>query len=128
MMKCIILLIMVVTTSVLVGCGPEKDQLNVSNKILFLDKGLNKDINVVRQVSDRIEGGLLRIRTQFRNREKDDLWIDIQVSWRDGQGFEMYKTNWEACHIPVGIVVDHDICSMRSDVTDYEFRMRLRQR
>jgi len=122
-----VLLIMIAATT-LIGCGPEKNQLSVSNKILFVDKGLKNDISIVRHVSDRIDGNLMRIRTQFRNRDDDALWIDIQVSWRDSQGFEKYKTNWASFQVPAGIVVDHDISSMNADVADYEFRIRSRKR
>ena len=123
-----LLLIMVLATGILVGCGPEKKQLAVSNKILFVDKSLKNDIAILRHVADRIEGNLMRIRTQFKNSEDDIQWIDIQVSWRDAQGFEKYKTNWAAFQVPVGIVVDHDISSMNSEVADYEFRIRSRKR
>lgn len=119
---------MVLSAATLIGCGPEKNKMVVSSKILFVDSGLKKDIRIVRHVADRIEGNLMRIRTQFKNSEDDIQWIDIQVSWKDREGFEKYKTSWAAFQVPVGIVVDHDISSMNADVADYEFRIRSRKR
>ncbi len=113
--------------AVFAGCD-EKKELRVSEKILFVDRDLGDDIRVVRHVADRIEGDLLRLRTQFRNRDDEARWVDIQVSWRDAGGFELYKTNWAAFRVPAGVVVDHDIASMRADVADYEFRIRSRER
>jgi uncharacterized protein YcfL len=122
-----ILFITIACAAAMCACG-EKNEIRVSDKILFVDSELREDIRIVRHVSDRIQGNLLRVRTQFRNREDENIWIDIQVSWRDSEGFELYKTNWAAFQVPVGVLVDHDISSMRADVADYEFRIRSRER
>jgi len=110
------------------GCGDEPAKVEVRSPmyphILIVDKPLGSQVQIVRQLSDRAEGNLMRVRTQMRNRTKDSLWIDIQVLWKDKDGFELYKTNWAPKHLPPGLVEDHDIVSMRSDAADYEFRIR----
>jgi len=107
-----------------IGCREEPARLEVAPHILFVDKPMIGQVEIVRQVTDRVEGNLLRIRTQFRSRAKDGLWIDIQVAWKDKDGFELYKTNWAPKHVPAGVIEDHEIVCMRDDVADYEFRIR----
>lgn len=106
------------------GCSPEPVRIEAAPRVLLVDKPLSSQMEIVRQVPDRVDGNLMRIRTQMRNLTKNSLWIDIQVVWKDKDGFELYKTNWTAKHLPPGLAEDHDIVSMRSDAADYEFRIR----
>lgn len=127
----LVLLLGVVSVCMPVGCEPKlavkplmRDQsLKTPGEVVFLD-GLNSKSQIVRQISDRIEGDLLRIRTQLRNTTGNDLWVDVQVVWKADDGFELYKTNWAPLHLPVGTTAQHEIVSMRSDVADYEYRIR----
>ena len=125
-----VLLLGVASVCMPAGCGPKlavkslSDQaLNTPGKVVFLD-GLNSKSQIVRQISDRIEGDLLRIRTQLRNTTRKDLWVDVQIVWKADDGFELYKTNWAPLHLPVGTTAQHEIVSMRSDVANYEYRIR----
>ncbi len=126
-MKTIAFIVLACLSTLATGCGEEPARLEVAPNILFVDPGapgLTGQVEIVRQVKDRVEGNLLRVRTQFRSRAKGGLWIDIQVAWKDKDGFELYKTNWAPKHVPAGVIEDHEIVCMRDDVADYEFRIR----
>ncbi|NBB95254.1 MAG: hypothetical protein GVY16_05895 [Planctomycetes bacterium] len=127
----VILLVLLVSLPAVVGCD-EKPKVQASSMaaggvkpspIRMLDHA-DRKVTVVRHVTRRIDGDLLQLRTQFRSRDKNGTWIDIQVAWKDADGFELYRTPWAALHVSAGVVTDHDIASMRSDVDTYEFRIR----
>lgn len=105
------------------GCDDSPKEIFVDgNSVLFYD-GLYGDVTIVKQVADRVPGNLTRIRTQFKNREDDSIWIDIQVVWKDSDGMELYKTSWQSFHLPAKTVEQHEIASLRP-VAQYEFRIR----
>lgn len=111
------------TLSVLGGCDDSPKEILVDgNTVLFYD-GLTGDVTMVRQVADTISGGLTRIRTQFKNRDDDSVWMDIQVVWKDKDDMELYKTSWQSFHIPAKSVEQYEIVSLRP-VDHYEFRIR----
>ena len=111
-------------TAVLVGCNAQPHRADDSGRVLIESTNLKGLVMVARQESDRIEGGLLRVRTEIDNKKKENIWVDIQVVWKDAKGFKMYETNWAPLMLPARHVTSHEIASMRSDVADYEFRIR----
>ncbi|HNX26660.1 MAG TPA: hypothetical protein PKK48_04560 [Phycisphaerae bacterium] len=105
------------------GCDDSpKEMLVDGNMVLFFD-GLQKDVKIIRQISEILPGGLTRIRTQFKNTDDDTKWIDIQVVWRDADGMELYKTSWQSFHLPGRSVEQYDITSLKP-AASYEFRIR----
>ena len=117
----------ILTAAAGLGAGCEAQTITPpgsEGRIQIAGSTLAAHIRVVQQDSDRIEGGLLRIRTELKNRIKEDLWVDVQVVWKDGQGYEVYKTNWAPLYLPARLVQTHEVASLRPDVADYEFRMR----
>ena len=114
----------VVLAAALVGCNAEPKRMDNSGRVLLESSMTKHNVYVARQESDRIEGGLLRVRTLLDNKEKENVWVDIQVIWKDDKGFEVYKTNWATLMLPARYVSTHEIVSMRADVADYEYRVR----
>jgi hypothetical protein len=55
---------------------------------------------------------------------KHNVWVDIQIVWKDAKGFKVYETNWAPMMLPARYVSTHEIVSMRADVADYEYRVR----
>jgi uncharacterized protein YcfL len=108
----------------LVGCEANPKRADLSGRILLEDGHLGRVIQMVRQDSDRIDGDLLRVRTEIRNRTDDDLWVDVQMVWKDEQGYELYATNWAPLFLPARYVTKHEVASLRPDVVDYELRLR----
>jgi len=108
----------------LLGCNAEPKRMDDSGRVLLESSMTTHNIKIARQESDRIEGGLLRIRTLIDNKEKENVWVDIQVVWKDAQGFKVYETNWAPVMLPARYVTTHEIVSMRADVADYEYRVR----
>jgi uncharacterized protein YcfL len=111
-------------TVLLVGCNAEPKRADDSGRVLIESFTLKTLIKVVRQESDRVEGGLLRVRTVIDNKKKENIWVDIQVIWKDDKGFKVYETNWAPLMLPARYATTHEIVSMRADVADYEFRIR----
>ena len=108
----------------LAGCEAQPKQMDAHGRVLLEGDRMAGVVRVVRQTSDRIEGGLLRVRTLIKNRTKEDLWVDVQLVWKDKDGYEMYTTNWQPCFLPARLETTHEVASMNADVADYEFRMR----
>jgi uncharacterized protein YcfL len=108
----------------LVGCNAEPKRADQGGRVLLENSTVKHNVQVARQESDRVEGGLLRIRTELDNKEKENVWVDIQVVWKDASGFKVYETNWAPLMLPARYVTTHTIVSMRPDVADYEYRVR----
>ena len=106
------------------GCEAKPKRVDDQGRVLLEGYTVSRYVSVVRQESDRVEGGLLRVRTDLKNKKKENLWVDIQVVWKDAKGFEVYKTNWAPLMLAARYVTTHEIVSMRADVADYEFRVR----
>ncbi|MEZ4819598.1 MAG: hypothetical protein R3A45_06785 [Bdellovibrionota bacterium] len=43
----------------------------------------------------RLESGQLEVIMEIQNKRNKDLWADIQVVFKDSDGVEVDKTNWE---------------------------------
>ena len=108
----------------LVGCNAQPKRVDEAGRVLLESTNLKGLVKVVRQESDRVEGGLLRVRTELDNKKKENLWVDIQVVWKDAKGFKIYETNWAPLMLPARHVTSHEIVSLRADVADYEYRVR----
>jgi len=108
----------------LLGCNAEPKRADEAGRVLLESSMTKHNVKVARQESDRIEGGLLRVRTLLDNKEKENVWVDIQVVWKDATGFKVYETNWAPLMLPARYVSTHEIVSMRADVADYEYRIR----
>ena len=108
----------------LLGCNAEPKRADEAGRVLLESSITKHNVKVARQESDRIEGGLLRVRTLLDNKEKENVWVDIQVVWKDATGFKVYETNWAPLMLPARYVTTHESVSMRADVADYEYRIR----
>jgi len=108
----------------LAGCEANPKEVDPEGRAVLEGKRMSYLVRVVQQSSDRIEGDLLRVRTLIKNRTKEDLWVDVQIVWKDAQGFEVYKTNWAPLFLPARLETTHEVVSMRADVADYQFRLR----
>jgi uncharacterized protein YcfL len=108
----------------LCGCNAAPKRADQDGRVLLESSTTKHNVLVARQESDRVEGGLLRIRTLLDNKEKQNVWVDIQVVWKDASGFKVYETNWAPLMLPARYVTTHEIVSMRADVADYEYRVR----
>jgi len=106
------------------GCEAKPKRVDDQGRVLLEGYTVSRYVRVVRQESDRIEGGLLRIRTDLKNTHKQNVWIDIQVCWKDAKGFTAYETSWAPLMLPARYETTHEIASLRADVADYEFRIR----
>ena len=108
----------------LVGCNAHPHKADEQGRVLLENTAVKTHVEVLKQVSDRIEGDLLRVRSLLHNKSKENVYIDIQVVWKDADGFEIYKTNWAPFFLPARQDTTHEIASMRADVADYEYRIR----
>ena len=120
----IVLALVVAPAVALAGCNAEPKRVDDSGRVLLESSVTTHNVKIARQESDRVEGGLLRIRTLLDNKEKQNVWVDIQVVWKDAKGFKVYETNWAPLMLPARYVTTHEIVSMRADVADYEYRVR----
>ena len=110
-------------SAMLGGCDDSPKEILIDGNTVLIYNGLDDKVVILRQITERLDGGLTRIRTQFKNRDDDKLWIDIQVVWRDSNGMELYKTSWQSFYLPSQRVEQYDITSLKP-VHSYEFRIR----
>ena len=109
----------------LAGCEANPKMVDQQGRVLF-ESGtdVGHHVRVVRQESDRVEGNLLRVRTDLKNRAEEDVWIDVQIVWKDAKGFKLYETNWAPLMIPARFTKTHEVVCMQPAAVDYEFRVR----
>ena len=96
-------------------------------KVTILDKKdqrMHRKIHVVRQRARRLDNGILEVQIAFENAAKYDIWADIQVVFKDSQGFEIEKTNWQPFLFTKGAVTDFRANSMNSKAEDYQVFLR----
>ena len=86
-------LLAVAASIALLGCNAEPKRVDEGGRVLLESSMTKHNIKVQRQESDRIEGGLLRIRTLLDNKEKQNVWVDIQVVWKDASGFKIGRAH-----------------------------------
>ena len=110
--------------AVLAGCEAKPKQVDQAGRVLLEGFTVSQYVSVLRQESDRVEGDLLRVRTELKNRKKENLWVDIQVVWKDAQGFALYETSWAPFMIPARYTKTHEIVSINPQAADYEYRVR----
>lgn len=115
---------------VLTGCGPFLPHQPMSrpiqedNVITFLDLPLAMWLRVSAHQSSRLEGGLLQARMRIENILDSDRWVDIQIIFRDKDGFEVEKTNWEPIMLHRRRVTDYQINSLSPKPVDYRILVR----
>lgn len=115
---------------VLTGCGPFLPHQPMSrpiqedNVITFLDLPLAMWLRVSAHQSSRLEGGLLQARMRIENILDSDRWVDIQIIFRDKDGFEVEKTNWEPIMLHRRRVTDYQINSLSPKPIDYRILVR----
>lgn len=113
----------------LAGCEVHPERVDSSGRVLMQSgTDVGHHVRVVRQESDRVKGDLLRVRTDLKNKVMEDVWIDIQVVWKDEKGFTLYETNWAPFFIPGRFTKTHEIVCMRPGAADYEYRLRKPQK
>ena len=68
-----------------------KDAPQETERVLLLDHRLTRFLNIVKEKTSRTPGGQLKVRIDMENEENKDVWCDVQVIFRDGEGFEIEK-------------------------------------
>lgn len=111
------------------GCGPYKPDVNKSpmqetEKVILLDHGLTYYINIVKQKANRLDGGQLEVKMELQNEEDKDVWVDIQTIFRDKDGFELEKTDWEPIMLHRRTVTSFKKNSLNPAAADYRVLIR----
>ena len=124
-MRCLAIALIAGLAVGLAGCEVHPERVDSSGRVLMQSgTDVGHHVRVVRQESDRLEGDLLRVRTDLKNKVMEDIWIDIQVVWKDAKGFKLYETNWAPLMIPARFTKTHEVVCMQPAAADYEFRVR----
>lgn len=92
--------------------------------ITFLDLPLKLWLRIVNHQSVRNDAGLLVARMKIENFLDSDRWVDIQIIFRDKDGFEVEKTNWEPVFLHRRKVTDWQINSLSPRPADYRILVR----
>jgi hypothetical protein len=112
------------------GCGPFVPMepmtrpVQEDSQITFLDLPLKLWLRVASHQSSRMDGGLLLARLKIENFLDTDRWVDVQVIFRDKDGYEVEKTNWEPIMLHRRKVTDYQINSLSPRPVDYRILMR----
>jgi hypothetical protein len=109
--------------------GPFKPEVNPTpmqdtEKVVLLDMALARYLNVVRHKGERLPGGQLEVKLEMENEEKGNVWADVQVIFRDKDGFELEKTNWEPVQFQGRTVTNFKKNSLNSKADDYRVLIR----
>lgn len=131
-MKRLMQAFLIVVTLLLVGapaCGPYRPEVNTNpmqstEKVVLLDYALARYLNVVRHKGGHLEAGQLEVNLEIENEENNDVWADVQVIFRDKDGFELEKTNWEPVQFHRRTVTTFKRNSLSAKADDYRILIR----
>lgn len=114
----------------LTSCGPFRPIEPVSapvqeeSIITFLDLPLKLWLRIPSHQTSRMESGLLVAKVKIENFLDTDRWVDIQIIFRDKEGFEVEKSNWEPILLHRRKVTDYQINSLSPKPADYRILVR----
>lgn len=114
----------------LMSCGayrplsPMTPAVQEDSAVTFLDLPLKLWLRVAAHQSSRTEGGLLQARLKIENFLDTDRWVDVQIIFRDKDGFEVEKSNWEPIMLHRRKVTDYQINSLSPKPVDYRILVR----
>ena len=115
---------------VLAACGPFTPMEPMSapvqeeSVVTFLDLPLKMWLRIAAHQTVRQDSGLLQARIKIENFLDTDRWVDIQIIFRDKDGFEVEKTNWEPIYLHRRKVSDYQINSLSPKPADYRILIR----
>ena len=101
-----------------------KDPLQEKEKVVLLDGALTRYLNVVKYHASRLPAGHLEVKLAIENEENKDVWADIQVIFRDTEGFELEKTTWEPVQFHRRSVTTIKRNSLSAKAADYRVLIR----
>ncbi|MBI3825967.1 MAG: hypothetical protein HY294_08225 [Candidatus Rokubacteria bacterium] len=114
----------------LASCGPFRPMEAMSppvqedSVVTFLDLPLKLWLRVPAHQTSRTESGLLQAKLKIENFLDTDRWVDVQVVFRDKDGFEVEKTNWEPILMHRRKITDYQINSLSPRPVDYRILIR----
>ena len=114
----------------LAGCGPFRpiepmsQPVQEDSAITFLDLPLKLWLRITSHQTARTETGLLVAKVKIENFLDTDRWVDVQIIFRDKDGFEVEKSNWEPILLHRRKVTDYQINSLSSKPADYRILVR----
>jgi hypothetical protein len=123
-------LVLLVLLGSVTACGPFRPiepmsaPVQEESIVTFLDLPLQLWLRITAQQATRTDGGLLQARLKIENFLDTDRWIDIQVIFRDKEGFEVEKTNWEPTMLHRRKVTDYQINSLGAKPVDFRILIR----
>ena len=100
------------------------DPYQVKGRIQWNSSKLKHSLSIDKAAADRLDTGLLRIRMVFRNKTREDIFVDIKTTFTDEQGFEKEKTNWEPFCCSARTQSTYETVSLGPDVHDYQVIIR----
>lgn len=111
------------------ACGPAKvgsnpDPVQHQERLLLLDRAYKPYLKVVSEKVRRLESGQLEVIMEIQNKRNKDLWTDIQVVFKDADGVEVDKTNWEPKIFHRREVTTYKKISLPATATDYRVVIR----
>ncbi|NQU75655.1 MAG: hypothetical protein HQ546_04970 [Planctomycetes bacterium] len=118
-------LLVALTAALLSGCSPKpvpgtpEMPLQLREKIIAKDSKLSRHLRVVHHKAERTNGGLLQVKLGLDNADDDQLWCDIQVVFRDSDGFEIESTNWQPLLLTADQVTYYETKSLSPKAADY---------
>lgn len=92
--------------------------------VTFVDLPLKLFLRVPMHQTVRMESGLLQAKVKLENFMDTDRWVDIQVIFRDKDGFELEKTNWEPILLQRRKITSYQVNSLSSKPEDYRVLIR----
>ncbi|HEV8586678.1 MAG TPA: hypothetical protein VGT02_17045 [Methylomirabilota bacterium] len=120
----------VVVLALLGGCGPfrpidtQSPPVQDTSLVTFLDMPLAMWLRIAGHQSQRLDSGLLLARLRIENFLDTDRWVDIQIVFRDKDGFEVEKSNWEPIMLHRRRVTEYQINSLSPRPVDYRILVR----
>ena len=123
----------VIVLSALTGCGgpfranPINEKILVTDRIIFLDRKVDKYLGARERPPRRLDGGVLEIRVLVWNEESKDLRCDVKVQFLDEDGATVDETSWEPYIFTAKTEKTIQKNSMDPGVDDYRVSIRVQK-
>ncbi|MCB0272734.1 MAG: hypothetical protein KDD46_06950 [Bdellovibrionales bacterium] len=111
------------------ACGPARvgsnpDPIQHEERLLLLDRAYKSKIRLVSEQARKLDSGQLEVIMEIQNQSNKDLWTDIQVIFKDADGVEVDKTNWEPQMFHRRELTTYKKVSLPATAVDYRIVIR----
>ncbi len=111
------------------GYGPGQASYEHTERIIFADRSLVRDLKVVTLDGRKEPDGRYKAYAELENQTARNLPVLVQAQFRDASGrLTQDATNWRTIVMPPNSVTSYEAISMNDEAVDFVIRVMLARR